>query len=43
VGNINTDLEKMESNDGRWTEMANVHVDYGLIIRIDDPPVSASR
>jgi len=33
----------MGSNDGRWKEMANVHVDYGLIVRIADPPVSASR
>jgi hypothetical protein len=43
VENINTDLEKMESNDGRWTKMANVHVNYGFIVRIADPPVSVSR
>jgi hypothetical protein len=43
VENINTDLDKTESKDGRWTEMAKVHVDYGFIIRIADPPVSASR
>jgi hypothetical protein len=41
--NINTVLEKMGSNYGKWKEMANVHVDYGFIIRIADPPVSASR
>jgi hypothetical protein len=42
VENINTALEKMESNDGRWIEMVNGHVDYGFSIRIAYPPVSAS-
>jgi hypothetical protein len=41
--NINTDIEKMKSKDGRRTEMANGHVDYGFSIRIAEPPVSASR